>query len=418
MLRITVIDPQTAGISGDMLLAALIDAGASPKNIQRVLDEIPRYYTRCKKIQLNASEVKNHGFRARRVDLTITENEGEANADEFLRTTEKIAEASRISQKASNFASNSIRDLVVAESKLHGSSIERSHLHEAGSADTLADVLGVAAACDALGIFDSEIYSTPVAVGGGIVSFSHGNLATPAPAVLEIARLRQIPIRGGPENVELATPTGITMLANLAQKFLDSYPSIIPEIVGYGAGKRELQGTPNMLRVVLGERLGVRTDMDIVQVLETNLDDLPGEMLGHTLQRVIEAGAKDAWISPAQFKKNRPGHVLHAICDPAVADKLAAIIMEETGTLGVRYQLWNRLTLQREIKTVKVIMKGREFSVRVKLAKDRSGKIVNVKPEFDDVQAIAKEISMPAREVSEIVLRDVKRSLEKGSVEA
>jgi uncharacterized protein (TIGR00299 family) protein len=415
---ITIIDPQTAGISGDMLLAALIDAGADPGNIQRTLNEIPQYYRKCSKIRLSTNEVKKHGFRATGVELVITEEQRESRADEYLKAAEGIAEASTMSSKASEFAINSIRDLVLAESTLHGSSLDTTHLHEAGSADTLADVFGVAAACDALGIFESKVYSTPVAVGGGIISFSHGKVATPAPAVLEIARRKQIPIRGGPEDVELATPTGISMLANLAGKFVSSYPPFIPNIVGYGAGKAELKEAPNILRLAMGQALSARSETDVIQVLETNLDDVSGEILGHTLQRVIESGAKDAWMSPAQFKKNRPGAVLHVICNPSLAEKLTAIIMEETGTLGVRNQLWNRVTLQREVRTVKVIVKGREFAVRVKFARDISGKIVNVKPEFDDVQAIAEEVSMPAREISGSVLRSVERTVEKENVRA
>lgn len=343
----------------------------------------------------------------------IAEEEGEVNADEFLKAAENIAQASQMSSKASMFAINTIKDLVLSESALHGSSVERTHLHEAGSADTLADVFGVALACDSLGVFESEVFSTPVAVGGGLVSFSHGTLGTPAPAVLEIAKRKQIPIRGGPASIELATPTGMSMLANLAQTFLEVYPPMIAEKVGYGAGKAELKDAPNVLRLVVGKSLGERFDMDMVEVLETNLDDLPGEMLGHALERVLEGGAKDAWVTPAQFKKNRPGHVLHVICDTDIVDKLTEIIVEETGTLGVRYQPWNRFTLQREIKTVKVNIGEREFIVRVKFARDRAGKIVNIKPEFDDVQAIAKEMSMPAREVSEIALRVAKKDMEK-----
>ena len=417
MQRITVIDPQTAGISGDMLLGAMIDAGANPKIIQQILDQIPQHYSKCEKIELNASTVKRHGFRACRVDFAITESEGEAHADEFLRAAEKIAEASRISRKASTFAINSIRDLVLAESKLHGSSLKETHLHEAGSVDTLADIFGVAVACDTLGIFESEVYSTPVAVGGGTVSFSHGKLGTPAPAVLEIARQKHIPIRGGPENVELATPTGISMLANLTGKFVESYPPMTPEIIGHGAGKRELQDSPNILRLVIGASLTDPMNNDSVQVLETNLDDVNAEILGHTLQQVVDAGAKDVWITPAQFKKNRPGHVLHVICDTGDAEKLAEIVMKETGTLGVRHQQWNRFTLQREIKEVKVLIQRKEFSVRVKFARDRSGKILNVKPEFDDIQAISKEVSLPARKVSELVLREISERYEMGAGE-
>lgn len=406
------IDPQTAGISGDMLLGALIDAGANLKKIQQVLDMIPPRYSKCKTLQLQVRDVNTHGFRACGVELKIVEDRQATRAEDLLQAAQDIAKASQISKKAAVFVTNSLSELMTVESRLHGVAFGKTHLHEAGSADTLADVLGVAAACDELGIFDGEIYSTPVAVGGGSISFSHGIVATPAPAVLEIARQRRIPIHGGPESVELATPTGMSMLANLAHVFVENYPPLVPEVVGHGAGKRELSEAPNLLRVVIGQSSGSRLDTDTVKILETNLDDLPGEVLGHALERILDAGAKDAWITPGQFKKNRPGHVLHVICDPSEAERLADIIMKETGTLGVRYQLWNRFTLQREIKTLKVEIEGRKFDVRVKLARDRSGRIVNVKPEFDDIHAVAKELSIPARKVSEVVTRDAQRAME------
>ena len=411
MTRITLIDPQTAGISGDMLLAALIDAGADVKQIQRVLDLIPPHYPKCKKIRLQFTEVKRHGFRAGAVDLAITEDEGETDAHGFLQAAERIAEASQISQEATTLVTKSLERLVGVESRLHGISPNEAHLHEAGSADTLADVFGVATACDLLGVFDGEVYSTPIAVGGGVLSFSHGTVSAPAPAVLEIARERMVPIHGGPENVELATPTGITILANLAHKFVENYPGMVPEAIGHGAGKRELNTAPNLLRVVIGRGIERTLNEDTVNIFETNLDDLPGEVLGHALQQILDAGAKDAWITPAQFKKNRPGQVLHVMCDPADAERLASITMKETGTLGVRYQQWNRFKLQREIRKLTVEIERRKLDVRVKFARDNSGRIINMKPEFEDIQAIAKELSIPARKVAEIVQREAQRTV-------
>jgi uncharacterized protein (TIGR00299 family) protein len=412
LTKVTLIDPQTAGISGDMLLGALIDAGANPRKIQQVLDMIPLHYSKCKTIRLQVGDVSTHGFRACGVEFKIVEDGQEARAEELLEAAQDITKASQISKKAVIFVTNSVRDLVTVEERLHGVALNSAHLHEAGSADTLADVLGVAVACDELGIFDGEIYSTPVAVGGGVISFSHGTVATPAPAVLEIARQESIPIHGGPENVELATPTGMSMLANLAHSFVENYPALVPEIIGHGAGRRELTAAPNLLRVVIGHRMQTHLGTDTVNILETNLDDLSGEMLAHALQQVLDSGAKDGWITPAWFKKNRPGHVLHVVCDSTEAERLANVIMEETGTLGVRYQQWNRFTLQREIRTLKVEIEGRKFDVRVKYARQRSGRVVNVKPEFDDIHVIAKELSMPARRVSELVLREARRTME------
>lgn len=412
MTKITLIDPQTAGISGDMLLGALIDAGANPKKIQQVFDMIPAHYSKCKTLQLQVRDVNTHGFRACGVELKIVEDGQETRADDLLQAAQDISKASQISEKAAIFVANSLRELVTVESRLHGVALDKTHLHEAGSADTLADVFGVATACDELAIFDGEIYSTPVAVGGGSISFSHGTVAAPAPAVLEIARQRNIPIHGGPENVELATPTGMSILANLAQNFVENFPPLVPAIVGHGAGKREISAAPNLVRVVIGHSVGSQLDTDAVTILETNLDDVSGEVLGNALQQILDSGAKDAWITPAQFKKNRPGHVLHVICNLSDGERLANIIMEETGTLGVRHQQWNRFTLQREIRTLKVEIEGRNFDVRVKFARQPSGRVVNVKPEFDDIHTIAKQLSMPARKVSEVVLREAQRTIE------
>ncbi len=231
-----------------MLLGALIDAGAKLESIQRTLDLIPRYFPRCKSIKLDAKEVKKHGFRACRAELTIAEQPDETMAQELVRATDAIANSSKLSKNAISFAKNSIRTLTEVESKLHGDEISKVHLHEAGSADTLADIFGTATACDSLNVFEGKIYSSPVAVGGGSVTFSHGTVSVPAPAVLEVVRRYHVPIVGGPANEELTTPTGISMLANLTDSFLERSPSMIPERVGYGAGQKELASSPNMLR--------------------------------------------------------------------------------------------------------------------------------------------------------------------------
>ena len=406
MPKLTFIDCQTAGISGDMLLAALIDAGADIGGIQEILELIPKHYPRCKALHLATKEVKKHGFRSCSVDFIISEKDEESSAQGLIQATDAIADASSLSERAKSFSRASIRALTEAESKLHGVQISETHLHEAGSTDTLADIFGAASACDSLGVFDGEICSSAVAVGGGPITFSHGTVASPAPAVMEIATRSRIPIIGGPEAGELATPTGVSMLAALTTKFLESYPPMVPENVGYGAGKNELAKTPNLLRVVIGHNLSGGFGSETVQVIETNLDDVPGETVGYALQRILESGAMDAWITPALFKKTRPGQVLHAICEPRDAQKIAEIMIQETGTFGVRFQQWNRITLQREIEKVKLHVSGKIFDVRMKVARDRFGKIVRIKPEFEDIRAIAEVLSVPARELSDMAMRE------------
>jgi uncharacterized protein (TIGR00299 family) protein len=409
MPHVTLIDPQTAGVSGDMLLSAFIDLGAELKKVEQILTLIPRNFSPCKSIRLQTKEVNRHGFRSCGIDLEISETSDEVAANELVETTQTIANSSTLSERAKSLAISSVRTLTEVEGRLHGAHNKHVHLHEAGSADTLADVLGVAAACDSLRIFDSEVYCAPVAVGSGTVTFSHGTVSVPAPAVLEIARQYSVPIVGGPVQEELATPTGLAILTNLTRKFVEGYPAIVPEKVGYGAGRKQLAGIPNVLRIIMGRTMD--SGYESVEVLETNVDDVSGEVLSYTLHRVLEAGAKDAWMTSAQFKKNRPGQVLHVISAPNDVRKLADIIMIETGTLGVRHLRWNRLILDREIVTVKVPVENKTFDVRVKVARDQSGRIANMKPEFEDVELIARKVSLPVREISRLALQEANKSL-------
>ena len=238
-------------------------------------------------------------------------------------------------------------------------------------------------------------------------------MAVPAPAVLEILTRNRVPVIGGPEPTELATPTGVSMLVNLVDAFLEQYPPIVPERTGYGAGNLDLPTAPNILRVVIGQSLEPNLNRDSAQVLETNLDDLPGEMLGHAIQRILDSGAKDVWVTSAQFKKNRPGHILHAICDPQDTERIAELIIEETGTLGVRYQEYTRFTLNREIRTIKVRIHEKTFDVRIKTATTASGRVIKTKPEFDDIHTIAETLAIPARTVAELVTQEAQKQIER-----
>ena len=404
-----------AGISGDMLLGALIDAGAQSDRIQQVLNLIPQHFSRCKSVRLATGEVNSHGFRACRAELTIEEDTAETKAQELIRATQEISESSSLSDRAKSFANNAIQVLTEVESELHGVAISGVHLHEAGSADTLADVFGAATACDSLNLFVGNVCCLPVAVGGGTVSFSHGTVSVPAPAVLEIARRYHIPIVGGSATEELATPTGVAILASLVDRFVTVPPLLVPGKVGYGAGKKELAKSPNVLRVIIGQPSGQRFDHDSVEVIETNLDDVSGEVVGNSLQRILDAGAKDTWITSAQFKKNRPGCTLHVICSHEDLDKISEIIMRETGTLGVRYQQWNRFVLSREIVLIKFQLESKRFDVRVKIARDRSGKVLRIKPEFEDLDSISRATSRPLHEISALVLEEARKSLGRGN---
>jgi hypothetical protein len=396
-----------------MILGALIDAGAEVNAIQQTLNIIPSHFPRCKNVKLNAAEVKKNGFRSCRAEVTITEQAEETSAQELIRATQEIAASADLTDEAGAFANNAIRLLTEVESKLHGVEISSTHLHEAGSTDTLVDILGTAVGCDSLDLFEGKVYSLPLAVGGGTVSFSHGTVSVPAPAVLEVARRYHIPIFGGPANEELTTPTGVSILASLVDEFVEAPPLLVPDIVGYGAGNRELEGAPDVLRLIVGQSGEQRFERDSIQIIETNLDDVSGEVVGASVQRILDAGAKDAWVTSAQFKKNRPGYVLHAICARDDLDKISQVMMRETGTLGVRYQPWDRFILQREIVAIKLELENRIFDVRLKVARDRFGEIIRIKPEFEDIDSISQTTSLPAREISALALEKARKELRK-----
>lgn len=235
-----------------MLLGALIDAGADTTPIQKVFEIIPRHYSKCQSIRLDVHEVRKHGFKASQVDFDLTEDSSEVTASQMHQAAEQISTECGIGSEARSLVLDSVERLLRAESKIHGVEASLTHMHEMGSTDTLADIFGVAVACELLGVFEGEVCCTPVAVGGGMVSFSHGTISNPAPATLEILKESGMSMIAGPEDYELSTPTGVAILAALAKKGTVSHPLMVPEKIGYGAGKRELKTAPNVLRVVLG----------------------------------------------------------------------------------------------------------------------------------------------------------------------
>jgi len=253
-----------------------------------------------------------------------------------------------------------------------------------------------------------RVFSLPISSGGGTVSTSHGLLPVPAPATLEILRRFGLIWKGGPVDEEVLTPTGAAILANFVDEIVDRYPEMKAESVGYGAGKKDLE-IPNVLRGVVGN-LRVEKDADqsacshrhhdrVVQ-LETNVDDVTGEVLGNLLELLMEAGALDASIVPALMKKGRPGNVVKVIATAEKVETLAALIMKETGSLGLRvFPSLHRYIAQREERSVSVEIEGKSYEVSVKLS-HLGGKVLSLKPEYEDCKKIAKDADLPLREVA------------------
>jgi len=399
--RILIVDCQVAGISGDMFLGALLDLGA---DVDKVVDAIKSLeaFVRCRNLEVNIKDVMRRGFRAKKVDV-IAEKTPEMNGVELIGIIEKCAESLKLTDEAQRFALDTINTLLDAEAKLHGEKVNEVHLHEAGEIDTPAEIIGSAVALENLGLFDSKVYSTPVAVGGGLFRFSHGAVSSPAPATLEILRSKIFPLRGGPVESELATPTGASILVNLVDEAIRFYPAIKPMKVGYGAGTKDFKEMPNVLRIVLGESVDSVLFKDEIVVLETNIDDVTGEIVGHVMDRLLLEGARDVSIIPIFTKKNRPGQILKVIADKGNVEHLSRLLIEETGSLGVRMYPCERRILSRESIPLEIVIEGLKERVRVKVARDRKGKVVQIKPEYDDLKKIADKTSKPLREIRNII---------------
>ncbi len=392
-----VIDCQVAGLSGDMMLGALVDLGANMEKMVAAIKSLEGV-AGCRNLKVEIKEVKRRGFRAKKVEIKADEP-NRLDGSTLIGEVQNSARHLNLSAKAQNLALRTVKTLVETEAKLHGENVEAVHLHEAGSIDTLADILGSTVALEDLGLLDAQIYSTPIAVGGGSFTFSHGIVSSPAPAVVEMLASKGFLMLGGPVDSELTTPTGAAILTNIASGVTPFYPLIKPEAVGYGAGTKDFDQMPNVLRLVLGEQYGHKLLTEDIYELETNVDDVTGEVIAYTMERLFREGAKDVSIIPMYTKKNRPGHIIKVIASSTDASRLSMILMLETGSLGVRVYPSVRHILNREIVKIEVEIEGKKETVGVKVARDKDGKIFQLKPEYEDLSKLAEKLGKPIRDL-------------------
>jgi len=409
-MKTVVVDPRVSGISGDMFLAALLDLGAKPDKLYELANVIGDVIKEYKGLRVEILDVRRSGIRAKKVNVIIKEGVHEMLVSNVRKYFMKICDDIGLSAEARSYALKVLNELIEAECKVHGVSEEVAHFHELASADTYFDIIGAAILLDDLKILgsDFEIYTTPPALGGGTIRIEHGVVPVPAPATLEIIRKHKYSFSHTPVKMELTTPTGIALLVNLTESVVDFYPPIKVENVGYGAGTKDIKGVPNVLRIVMGYSQKVICDK--IMVLETNIDDATGEVLGYLINKLIKEGALDVSIIPAIGKKSRPMHIVKVLSSLRDYPKLVDLLMDESGTLGVRLLEVPRIVAERERKPIKVTVKGKEFYVRVKTSRTAYGKIINVKPEYDDLKRIAEELEMPLRKVMRIVEEELRNS--------
>ena len=403
---VTVIDPQIAGISGDMLLCALVNIGANKSKIIEGVYLAQDYLKNSKIKNIDFTKVQKHGIQATQIVLDIDEKVDERKGTDVRNCISLASDKIGLAEKAKSFATSAIDTLLAAETKVHGTTIESVHLHEASGLDTVIDIVGTAIALNDLGYFDDEIITTPVAVGGGILSFSHGVTTNPGGAILEIFKNSKITISGGKIKDELTTPTGASMLVNLATKCSEFYPQLKVSTVGYGAGTKNFDEFPNVLKIVHGEKM-TSYERDSVIILETNVDDVSGEVLGNMLEKIMEKGAKDVTITPAITKKSRPTHLISVICDTDSMNSVLDLLFSETGTLGIRVRASERFIVPRSIVKTTITIQDKKFQIRYKII----GKDKNFKIESDDIKSIAESINKSYKQTEELIRNIIKKEL-------
>ncbi len=422
-----------SGISGDMFLGALVDAGVPPQVLQ---DTVVALGVRAR---LEFSRVVRSGIAATKADVWVDGEKDkpreshsekpvlhehghghehnhsrggqsqelqaahshphEYSHERGLSEIQQIISASSISAGAKKTALAIFQALGRAEAKIHNTSIDNVHFHEVGAVDAIVDIVCAAVGAEALGV--DQIICSPLNVGGGTVKCAHGIFPVPAPATLEL--LADAPVYSSGLQAELVTPTGAAIVKILTSRFA-SFPQMKIGKSGYGAGTRDFPGHPNVLRLTVGEAashsLSANTALETITVLEANLDDLNPQVFGYVMERALLEGALDAFAAPVQMKKNRPGTLLTILCKPEEAAQLTQLLFTETTTLGVRRRDETRQALARRWESV-----GTPWGkVRIKIA-SMNGTVTNYAPEYEDCRRIAAERGVPLKTVMQEALR-------------
>ncbi|MCL5045577.1 MAG: nickel pincer cofactor biosynthesis protein LarC [Actinobacteria bacterium] len=395
-----------SGISGDMCLGALIDAGVDPDALRSELAKLG-----VGGYQLEVARVEKRGLGATDVAVRLAEEPGhpagehrhpagEHRHHRHLRHIEEIIGGSDLSAGIKERSLKIFRRLAEAEALIHRTSVEAVHFHEVGAVDAIVDIVGTVIALELLGI--ERVRASRLPLGSGFVRCQHGLIPVPAPATLEL--LKGVPVYDPGIEAELVTPTGAAIVTTLADGF-GAFPEIKVQRIGYGAGKRDLAG-PNVLRVVIGEATGEENpgtprldglDTDRVWVVEANIDDMNPEFFGYVMEKLYEAGVLEVFFTPVQMKKNRPATILTVLTEKSLLDQIVETILIETSSLGVRVREEVRFKAERQVVTVQLPV----GPVRVKVGRLR-GSVINLAPEFEDCRSLARESGRPIKEIYEM----------------
>ena len=385
-----IIDPQTGGIAGNMIIGALVDLGADENKLKEIMEYAASGFG---KVEVSFEKIVKKGISSTYCHVEMVEKSPVFHFNEFI---EKI-ESLDLDKKIIEMSVRIFKRIAIAESKVHGSSLEKVHFHEVGASDAVADVIGAVYAYFDLNLDSHEIIGLPIALGGGRVKTAHGILPVPAPAVVEI--LKGSNCLGGPVDSELATPTGSAIYMEFCNTLEEFLPSISPLAIGYGAGMKDFD-FPNVLRIIKTEEIG---EGDQVDVIETNIDHLTGEEIGYLFDKLLEEGARDVSVTPIIMKKNRQGSLLKVISKREVREHIIDVMFKEIGTLGIRIAPnTHRGIAKREFVKKEVEVANETFEVTFKVGYFNN-QIISKRPEFEDIKKIAEKTNLPLKEVNSIV---------------
>ena len=380
-MRIAYLDC-ASGISGDMTVAALIDAGVDATAIRAGIESL-----NLPGVTIHVDEVMRGGFRAKHFRVEHPEQHAHRHLSDIQRIINK---SDGLTDDQRDLALRIFGAVAQAEATVHGTTIEKIHFHEVGAIDSIVDITAAAIGFDLLGI--DEIVCSPVPTGRGQVRIAHGVCTVPTPGTAEL--LKGVPLADVPVDAELTTPTGAAIVKTVVDRFADSLPEMTVDTIGYGAGTRDFDDRANMLRLVIGESRAAAGTTDSVMLLETNLDDATGEVIGYTKRALLAAGALDVYSTTIQMKKDRPGVILSVLCNPDDVAALETILFNETSTFGIRRQLVQRSVRQRMAYTVET-----DFGpIKGKLGW-RPDEPAIFTPEYDDCAEIAKAHDVPLQDV-------------------
>ncbi|TFF97015.1 MAG: nickel pincer cofactor biosynthesis protein LarC [Promethearchaeota archaeon] len=409
------IDCRNSGISGDMFVAALLSLIPNSKDILIKLNQLKDYLKGVSNLNIDLKRVKKNDIWVYQLQIALNESKHHRKVSDLREALNKFSNKYIVGEKARKYANDVLDMLIKGESEVHGELEEKLHLHELSSVDTLIDILGAALCLEQIGVFNEEfsIYCSELPIGGGKVKTAHGLIPVPAPVVvktLEESNLKALP---GPIQEEISTPTGVSLLANL-HPIIGNFPFKIHKMA-QSMGQKKFPNFLNILRIYTGYfekkskgkmQNGLLGYQEKITILETNIDDISGEIIGDFMEVISKKNVLDVQIVQSLTKKNRPSYIIKVLCNPEFQLDIVECLFTHLGTLGVRYYTIDRICIDREMLEKTVDVKGKEYLVHFKLSyyilADKKT-IVNAKPEYDDLRRIREDTGLSIRKITQII---------------